>query len=147
MPSPGLRICFLLSTRGFLFGGLETIADQLATGLARRGHHVTFIAGLGLGRPTRRDLPAGLARLAVPVVPHTAPANRAVGRLLHLPPLHLQSLSFVAACLVAPATRRALQQADVAVTFLEAEAVLVSRLLGRRGVGSIHYFAGAIDLG
>jgi glycosyltransferase involved in cell wall biosynthesis len=63
--------------------------------------------------------------------------------VLRLPRLHVQSLSFVAACLISREARRALLSADVSMTFLEGESVLVSRLRRR---GSIAYLAGAIDL-
>jgi glycosyltransferase involved in cell wall biosynthesis len=133
------RVCFLLSTRGFAYGGLETVADQLAAGLARRGYGVSFVAG---GR-TRGDLPPLGHTLRVPVLAHTSPAARVIARVLRVPPLHVQSAAFVAACLADPKARRALLSCDLCVTFLEGESALVSRLLKRR---SVAYLAGALDL-
>jgi glycosyltransferase involved in cell wall biosynthesis len=141
------RVCFALSTRGFVQGGLETMGDNLAAGLARRGYPVAFVLGVAPGRPGRLDRPPVARVVGVPVLAHDAPAARAMARLLRLPPLHVQSLSFVAACLAHPRARRLLLSADVGVTFLEAEAVLVSRLLRRRRAASIAYLAGAIHLG
>jgi glycosyltransferase involved in cell wall biosynthesis len=135
------RVCFLLSTRGFVHGGLETIADHLAAGLVQRGYPVAFVRGTAVGRRRRPDLPPGRV-IDVPVLPHDAAAARALGRVLRLPPLHAQSLSFVLSCLVSRSARRALVAADVGVTFLEGEAALVSRLVP----ASISYLAGAIDL-
>jgi glycosyltransferase involved in cell wall biosynthesis len=132
----------VLSTRGSAHGGLETIADHLAAGLAQRGYPVAFVRGTAIGRPRREDLPAGRV-IDVPVVPHDTAAVVALARVLRLPPLHVQSLSFVAVCLASRAARRALLTADVSLTFLEGESVLVSRLRRR---ASISYLAGAIDL-
>jgi glycosyltransferase involved in cell wall biosynthesis len=136
------RVCFVLSTRGFLRGGLETIADHLAAGLVGRGYAVSFVQGTALGRRRRPDRPAGRV-IDVPVVAHDSRLARIAGRMLRLPPLHVQSLSFIAACLANPSARRALLRAELGVTFLEAEAALVSRL----APASIAYLAGAIHLG
>jgi glycosyltransferase involved in cell wall biosynthesis len=141
------RVCFVLSTRGFAYGGLETVADHLAAGLAERGYPVVFLLGTAPGRARRPDLPRVGRVIGMPVVAHDSLLARAVGRLLHLPPLHVQSLSCVAACLAHPTARGALLAADVGVTFLEGEALLISRLLAKRGRASIAYLAGAIDLG
>jgi glycosyltransferase involved in cell wall biosynthesis len=136
------RVCFLLSTRGSVHGGLETIADHLAAGLAKRGYPVVFVVGRAIARPRRQDLPA-CRTLQVPVVAHNSPLARALGRVLRLPPLHVQSISFLLACLASREARRALLTAQVSVTFLEGESLLVSRLRRR---ASISYLAGAIDL-
>ena len=141
------RVCFALSTRGFAFGGLETVADHLASGLVARGSQVDVVLGTALGRRRRTDLPAGPRTVAVPVLAHDSLAARLLGRALRLPPLHVQSISFLAACLSRRAARGALLGADVGITFLEGEAALVSRLLARRGRASIAYLAGAIHLG
>lgn len=141
-----LRACFLLSTRGFAYGGLETVADHLAAGLEQRGVGVSFVAGVAPGRPARPDLPPVGRVVRVPVVASTSGLARLAGRLTGLPALHAQSASFVAACLAHPAARRAVLTADLMVTLLEGESVLVSRLLGRSGRRTVAYLAGAIDL-
>src|SRR5687768_12705652 len=89
-----LRLCFLLATRGNTFGGLETIADQLAAGLARRGHQVSFVVGAIPRRAGRTDYPPGVAPLAVPILPWTSPLLRGASRLVRSSAINLQSLSF-----------------------------------------------------
>jgi glycosyltransferase involved in cell wall biosynthesis len=138
-------ITFVLSTRGNVYGGVETIADRLAAGLAARGHAVTLIAGAVPGRLRRRDWPAGVTPLAVPVMPWTSPLLRAAARLARTSPLNLQSLVFYRACRAHPAAGRALASSTVVVTLLEGEAVLFSRWAARRGIGSVYYFTGGID--
>ena len=140
-----LQVGFLLSTRGYAFGGLETTADHLAAGLAARGHAVTFLAGRAPGRPPRRDVPRGIRPIYLPLVPLSSPLLRASARALHQSPLNLQSLSFFLNFLGRREARRELARADVVVTFLEGEAVLFSRYLARRGIGSVYYFAGGLD--
>jgi glycosyltransferase involved in cell wall biosynthesis len=144
-PDRKLRVCFVLSTRGFVFGGLETVADQLARGLAERGHRVGLLAGTVPGRPRRGDSPPGVQRMDVAMLPATSLPVRATGRLVGTQPLNVQSLTFFFSLLARNDTRRALNESDVVVTFLEGEAVLFSRYLARRNVGSIYYYSGAID--
>jgi glycosyltransferase involved in cell wall biosynthesis len=142
-----LRVCFALSTRGHLFGGLETITDHLASGLAARRHQVTLLAGVVPRRPSRQDFPAGIDVTCIPVLPRTWLVTRALARTIGTQPLNVQSLTFFGSCLVRPRVRRQLAQADIVVSLLEGEAVLLSRYLAARGVGTIYYFSGGIDPG
>jgi glycosyltransferase involved in cell wall biosynthesis len=142
-----LQVCFILSSRGNVFGGLETIADNLASGLARLGHEVTLLAGTHLTRSRRNDFPPGVEPIYVPSISHTSALLRSAARVAHCSPLNLQSLTFFLSCLSHRDARRRLVRASVAVTFLEGEAMLFSRYLARRSVGSIYYFSGGIDAG
>ncbi len=140
-----MRTCFILSTRGLAYGGLETIADQLAVGLVARGHAVSFLAGFAPGRSRRRDLPAGIESAFIPLLPHTFFPLRVLSRLFRQQALNLQSLSFFLAALASTRARRGLAQCEVAVTFLEGDAVLFSRYLARSKTASVYYFSGGID--
>jgi glycosyltransferase involved in cell wall biosynthesis len=142
-----LRVCFALSSRGNVFGGLETIADRLASGLAERGHEVSLLAGVVPCRHSRRDFPSGVGVTCVPMLPNTWLVTRLLARAFGAQPLNVQSLTFVGSCLAHRTARRELIGAHIVVSLLEGEAVLLSRYLASRGVGTIYYFSGGIDPG
>jgi glycosyltransferase involved in cell wall biosynthesis len=130
-----------------VFGGLETIADRLASGLAERGHEVTLLAGVVPFRHSRRDFPSGVGVTCVPMLPNTWLVTRLLARAFDAQPLNVQSLTFVGSCLAHRTARRELIGAHIVVSLLEGEAVLLSRYLASRGVGTIYYFSGGIDPG
>jgi glycosyltransferase involved in cell wall biosynthesis len=138
-------LCFILSTRGNVYGGLETIADRFAAGLAQRGYAVTLLAGAAPGRPRRADWPPGVTPLVLPLLPRTALPLRLAARLAHSSALNLQSLSFYLSFLVHPGARRRLAAAALSVTLLEGDAVCFSRYLERRARPTLYYFSGGID--
>ncbi|HZQ06702.1 MAG TPA: glycosyltransferase family 4 protein [Anaerolineae bacterium] len=141
-----MRVCFILSTRGTSYGGLETIADQLAAGLAARGHPVSYLAGFNPGAPRRRDLPAATDRVFLPCLPYTALPVRIAARLTHTAPLNLRSWIFFCSGRLNATARAQLACSDAAITFLEGDAVLFSKYLAARHIPSIYYFSGGIDL-
>lgn len=141
-----MRIGIFLSSLGLLRGGLETIAANFAGELARRGHHVTCVAGNGLGRTLPGDLaslPVQWVRVPCLPVDHflwAGASPRSAGRRLKA-----QSLSYSAACWLAPAVRGLLAAADVTLSLLEIETVCISRRRARYGRGHLSYFPGVID--
>jgi glycosyltransferase involved in cell wall biosynthesis len=140
-----MNIGFVLSTRGHVTGGLETIADELASGLAARGHRVTMLAGFRSRAVRRNDLPADIDVLWHRVIPWQSALLRSLGRLAATSPLNLQSTTLFLAALANGSSRRRLAGFDVTVSFLEGEAVLFSRYQARRGRASVYYCAGGFD--
>jgi glycosyltransferase involved in cell wall biosynthesis len=138
-----MRVTFILSSPRGVFGGIETIAANLARALAARGHTLSFVYG---GQPPHlaETAPEDVAvELAPP--PYSSPAARFMARLLRTSPLNVQSLVFFARFLASPRARRLAARADVAVTFFEGEAVLFSRYFRRQNVGTVYYYHGGID--
>ncbi|MCZ7569712.1 MAG: glycosyltransferase family 4 protein [Ardenticatenaceae bacterium] len=138
-----MNVALILSSPPSVFGGIETIADNLARALLARGHGLSLVTGAP--RPVVRDLASmgGAVELSPP--PAASPATRALARLLRTAPLNAQSLLFFLRFLASPRSRRLVASADAAVTFFEGEAVLFSHYLRRRGVGTVYYYHGGID--
>lgn len=142
-----LDIGVLLSTAGFTRGGLETIAVELAVGLAERGHDVSIVTGYWPGR----SLPADLIELPVhwyrlPCLPLNLPLwGRLAERLRPGLALRSQSRTFYGACRLHPGTARLIPAFDVTLSFLEAESVRFSAWRERHGQPNVSYFPGVID--
>jgi len=140
---PGMRLALILSAGRDDLGGIETSADGLGRALAARGHEIVLVAGTLA--PRWRQLPPAVASAEVPALPARAATTRGLARVLRMPPLNLQSLSFFTRFLASPAARRLLAGCDAALTFLEGDAVLFSRHLARAGRATVYYYPGAID--
>ena len=146
-----MRIAIFLSSWGQLRGGLETIATHFAGGLARRGHQLVCVAGAS----SRASLPDDLAALPVTWLRVPALPPRPAPLLVRLGPaasrrsralsLKAQSLSFLVGCYLRPSIRRLLAGADVTLSFLEIETVLLSHWRLRHGRPHLSYFPGVID--
>lgn len=137
-----LHIAILISSLGGIRGGLETIATNLARGLAQRGHRVSIVAGHA--RPLDlAELPVDWLR--VPCLPSTWPLWRWFARQRPGRPLKYQSLSFVRACQVRPQVRRLIASSDVTLTFHEIETILISIWRERSQRPNVSYFSGVID--
>lgn len=145
-PPGRLDVAILLSSLGFLRGGLETTAARLAEGLAGRGHRVTLVGGARPGRRLPEDLAALPVRwVRIPCVPGNLSAWRALRHRRPGLPLKAQSLSFVQACRLDPRVRRLIAVTDVTLTALEIETVLFSGWRANRGRPHISLFPGAIE--
>ncbi len=136
---PRLRVAILHSSLGIVRGGLETAVERLADGLADRGHDVTLVAG---GRPDRQLVPRSMR---VPCIPVTLRAWRRPALRRPGLPLKVQSLSFVQACRLDLRLRRLIATADVTLSVLEIETVLISTWRTRRGRPHISIFPGGIE--
>jgi len=143
-PRP-LEIAILLSSLGLVRGGLESAATRLAEGLVRRGHGVTVVAGWVPGERLAPDLSSLPVRwLRVPCVPVTFAGWPAVARGRPGLPLKAQSLTFGLACRTDPRVRAVVGEADITVTALEIETVLVSSWRAQRGRPHVSLFPGVI---
>lgn len=138
-----MNVTFILSSPSGVFGGIETIADSLALALAARGHTLSLVTGAA--RPVSAQLPRLGGAVELPVPAAASPAARLLARALRTAPLNAQSLILFLRFLGSPAARRLVEGADVVVTFFEGEAVLFSRHLRRRGVGTVYYYHGGVD--
>lgn len=137
-----MNVAFMLSSRQAI-GGIETIAYNLVCALAARGHHLAFVTGTT--QPHWRDLPQSVDTWELPPLDVSSFATVQIARVLRTSPLNIQSLSFFLRFLLSSRARRVVEQADVAVTIFEGEAVLFSRYLHRRNVGTVYYYHGGID--
>lgn len=143
---PPLRLALYLSTMGLVRGGLETIATELARGIAARGHDVTVVGGYWPGRPLAADLLAiPVTWLRLPCLAADWPVWQKVAG--HRPGalLKWQSRSYNAACRLSRRARRLIDSADVTLAFLDFETVHVG--CWRAGLNRAHisYFSGVMD--
>jgi glycosyltransferase involved in cell wall biosynthesis len=147
MGSAPLTVAIFSSSLGLIRGGLETLAGHFASGLAERGHRVTVVAGAFPGyQPPPDFLRLPVRRLVVPCLPLSLRLLRPLAQRRPALLLKLQSLFFTYSFRMRPAVRRLLATADVSLTFLEVETVLISRLRARQGQANVSYFPGVIDL-
>ncbi len=138
-----LDVGIVLSTLGLIRGGVETRAVELARGLQQRGHEVTLVGGRWPGRPLPDDirlLPVRLLR--VPCVPLDSKHWRHIMNRRPGWPSQLQTFTFRSACLLSPAVRRLIAQAQVTVTLLARDSVYVSAWRKRRGKPNLSYYNG-----
>ena len=142
-----MNVGVVLSTLGLVRGGLETIAANLATGLAGRGHQVTVIAGGPQGSdlaPDFDNLPVRWER--APSLPAMSPGwQRLLSRAGQGRPLEVQSHSFFYACQALPSIRQLMGELDVSLTFLEIETVKIAAWRQRLGKPNVSYFSGGIS--
>lgn len=130
-----------MASAGSRVGGLETIARELAGGLANRGHDVTMLTGVGPGaRLQVRGAPYKVR--AVPMFGKASIPARLLARLRGLPPTIIESKTFWAAARHSPSAMRLLASSDVISAHYEVEGVEASRALA---VPVVYYYAGPID--
>ncbi|HUG36426.1 MAG TPA: glycosyltransferase family 4 protein, partial [Candidatus Limnocylindrales bacterium] len=140
----GRRVGILVSSLGLLPGGLESTLAGLAAGLADRGASVTIVAGASADGPLSRALrPPSTHWIHVPCIAANRPFWHPIARRRPGLPLAIQSLTFMVGCAARPDVRALISGADVTLTALEVETVLVSRW--RAGRPNVSIFPGVID--
>ncbi len=140
-----MKIAVLMAAAGSRWGGLETAAREFAAGLARRGHAVTLVTGVGPGAPLHADLQAGRVPYAVRTVPmlgQAAGAARLAARARGVHPAVVEARTFWAMARRDQALLRRLNAQDVVGAFFEVDGVAASHDLT---VPILYYYAGPLD--
>jgi glycosyltransferase involved in cell wall biosynthesis len=134
-----------MAAAGSRLGGLETAAREFAAGLARRGHAVTLVTGVGPGAPLHPDLRAGQVPYAVrtgPMLGQGSGMARLLARARGTHPAVVEARTFWAAARRNPALVQWLNAQDVVGAFFEVDGVAASRDLR---VPVVYYYAGPLD--
>jgi phosphatidylinositol alpha-mannosyltransferase len=140
-----MKIAVLMAAAGSRWGGLETAAREFAAGLARRGHAVTLVTGVGPGAPLHADLQAGRVPYTVRTVPmlgQGSGAARLAARARGVHPAVVEARTFWAMARRDRALLRRLNAQDVVGAFFEVDGVAASRDLT---VPVVYYYAGPLD--
>jgi glycosyltransferase involved in cell wall biosynthesis len=140
-----MKIAILMAAAGSRLGGLETAAREFAAGLARRGHAVTLVTGVGPGAPLHPDLRAGAVPCGIrtaPMLGQASPAARLLARARGVHPAVVEARTFWAAARRDRALVRWLNAQDVVGAFFEVDAVAASHDLT---VPIVYYYAGPLD--
>ncbi len=140
-----MKIAIVMGSAGSRLGGLETAAREFAAGLARRGHAVTLVTGVGPGAPLQPDLRGGGLSYAVrtaPMLGQASLAARLLARARGVHPAVVEARTFWAAARQDRALIRWLNAQDVVGAFFEVDGGAASRDLR---VPVVYYYAGPLD--